>query len=309
MAPARQPRTAQIVVLFAATAAGAALLVALVVGTTRLPSASPPAGPAAGVVAECGAEVAGRFRRSPCTARPDLVVRVRGRRLARAWQGRYVAGGPGGWSELSMRPGGIRPVAQPGAGTSVGLFEVGPGDSPVPSGERAEAVASRERIGGDEGTESWYAWSTWFPRDFRPVARHTWNLFAQWHGSDPGGCRPNVSLLVNTVKAPPVIRLGARGGALDAPGCRPRHDRSWDTVPLRLGRWSDFLFHVRWSASPRRGFVELLVDGRVVVPRTSAATLYAGQGVYLKQGFYRAPARHVSRVIHGGMTRLRPPRP
>ncbi len=80
-------------------------------------------------------------------------------------------------------------------------------------------------------------------------------------------------------------------------------------MPLLRGRWYDFVFGVRWSANPRVGWIELAVDGRVVIALTHTATLYRGQGVYFKQGFYRAPYAGVSRVYQGGITRFAPPQP
>jgi hypothetical protein len=226
------------------------------------------------------------------------------------WRAGFSPDGPVGWDELQANPGSVRAQrAKAGSRPLVGVFTVRPGDSPVRSGERAEAVASPRQTGGGEGDEAWYVWSTYFPRKtFRPVPNSTWNIFTQWHGTKPDGCRPNVALQVNTVKSPPRLRLGARGGRLATGSCAEPHDHSWDFAPLRRGRWHDFGLHVRWSSDPRVGFVELVMDGRTVVPRTAHATLYTGQQVYFKQGFYRAPSSFNSQVIHGGVTRLRPPR-
>ena len=33
-------------------------------------------------------------------------------------------------------------------------------------------------------------------------------------------------------------------------------------MPLRLGHWYDFVFEVRWSATPSAGSIELAVNGR-----------------------------------------------
>ena len=52
------------------------------------------------------------------------------------------------------------------------------------------------------------------------------------------------------------------------------------------------------------GFVELWLNGVHVVPLTPLATLYSGQGSYLKQGFYRDHFGAVSRVYQTGVTRF-----
>ena len=262
---------------------------------------SPPVPPV-----ECDGRAQAARRTGQCVAHSDLRVRVHGRRTRATWSGAFGPRGPTGWKELQAERGGIRAVRSLG-GTRphIGVFTVRPGDAPVRSGERAEAVASPARTGGREGSEAWYVWSTYFPTEsFRPVPDSTWNIFTQWHGTEPDGCRPNVAMQVNTAKDPPQLRLGARGGRLAPGSCAEPYDNSWDYAPLETGRWHDFALHVRWSSSPRVGFVELVMNGRTVVPRTPHATLYAGQGVYLKQGFYRAPAEFTSRVLHGGVTRL-----
>jgi hypothetical protein len=229
-----------------------------------------------------------------------------GRRKAPLWTGRLSSRRLAGWAQRQALPGRIRIVRAPGAPRRrVVLFTVQPGDRPVSGGERAELAASRQATGGYERSEAWYAWSTYFPRDLNPLAAHTWNVFTQWHGTAPDHCSPDVALQVNTRPRPPRIRLAVRGGALARSSCAPQATLTRDTVALALGRWYDFALHVRWSADPRTGFVELAVNGRVVVPRIATATLYAGQGVYLKQGFYRGPSAATSHIYHGGVTRFR----
>lgn len=227
-----------------------------------------------------------------------------GRSHARRWSGSFASTRLRGWDQLQAAPGALRIVRGPRAGgRRVALFTVRPGDRPVPGGERAEVAASPRATGGSEGMTAWYAWSTYFPRDLNPVPDHTWNVFTQWHGTQPDGCSPNVALQVNTRARPARIRLSVRGGRLGA-GCSAQVTRSWDTVALPRRRWVDFALLVRWSADPRRGFVKLVVDGRVVVPGTATPTLYPRQGVYAKQGFYRGPSSRTSRIYQGGMTRF-----
>jgi hypothetical protein len=61
----------------------------------------------------------------------------------------------------------------------------------------------------------------------------------------------------------------------------------------------------RWSARKAQGRVLVLVNGKVKV-RAHAATLYKGQGVYLKQGFYRGTSSRTTTIYHDGMQRFRP---
>ena len=74
-------------------------------------------------------------------------------------------------------------------------------------------------------------------------------------------------------------------------------------APLQRGVWNDFVVHVKWSANPSVGFVELYHNGQQVVPPTPMATLYPGQGVYVKQGLYRnASIAPQGVVFHDGFT-------
>jgi hypothetical protein len=51
--------------------------------------------------------------------------------------------------------------------------------------------------------------------------------------------------------------------------------------------WYDFVYHVRWSSGPD-GFFDAWVNGARVLSH-QGATLYVGQGVYLKLANYHLP--------------------
>ena len=121
------------------------------------------------------------------------------------------------------------------------------------------------------GSEYFYRWSTMFDPSY-PSYR-TWQVFTQWHQS--AGCcgSPPVEFYVNGET------MYLRVGPTDALPL-------WNT-PLVRGVWYDFVFHVRWSDNPNVGFVELYLNGDLVLARTRAATNFPGQLNYLKQGLYR----------------------
>ena len=243
--------------------------------------------------------------RPGCLPASRLVLRVGERTLRPAWIGRLSSARFAGWEQRQVLPGGVRFVRVPGSrGRHVARFLVRPGDQPVPGGERAEVAASQAATGGGEGREAWYAWSTYLPADLAPLPSHTWNVFTQFHQTGRDHCSPNVALQINTRARPARIRLAVRGGTLDVATCRPGGHAAWDTVRAVRRRWYDFVLHVRWSADPQRGLVELFVNGRRVVAPARLATLYRGQGVYAKQGFYRGPSPRPSRIVHAGMTRF-----
>jgi len=170
---------------------------------------------------------------------------------------------------------------------------VRPADDPIgSSGERAEVLAG---TGEGLGTESWWSWSTYFGDDFVPIANSSWNIFTQWHHSGLSG-QSNAHFEVNTNTAPWTLQLRTFGGELDT------NQAVFPLGSFERNRWFDFVFHVRW-APDATGFVELWLNGEQVVPLTNTPTLYFGQGVYLKQGFYRAESNVTSVLYHDGMRR------
>jgi polysaccharide lyase-like protein len=250
--------------------------------------------------------VACRSHRPHCLASGRMTLSAHGRVHRAAWSGRFTSRALPDWEQRQAAARGVAIVAAPRLGRRrVARFTVRPGDRPVVGGERAEVAASAAATGGLEGSERWYAWSTYFPADLNPVPNATWNVFTQWHATGDDHCSPNVAMQVNTRARPARLRLAVRGGRLAVGSCAPQATMAWDTVVLESERWYDFALHVRWSAHPRRGLVELAVDGRVVVAPTTVPTLYPGQGVYVKQGFYRGPSTTTSRIYHGGITSLR----
>ena len=291
-----------------------ALTAALALGSAAAaasPSPRPPHAHASALAVECRSSLTAKLHRRPRCLPAERMTLLEGGRIRRpAWTGRMASPLLAGWNQRQAFAGGIRVVRGPGVGRRhVTLFSVRPGDRPVggsSGGERAEVAASTPDTAAGIGDERWYVWSTYFPRDFNPVPASTFNIFTQFHQlhATKDNCSPNVAFQVNTKLAPARIRLAVRGGSLNRTACIAQTTWSTDTVSLELGRWYDFAFHVLWSPDPASGFVELAIDGRLVVPRTPLATLYRGQTVYAKQGFYRAPSSLVSRIYQAGMTRF-----
>ncbi|WP_426751208.1 heparin lyase I family protein [Myxococcus sp. Y35] len=161
------------------------------------------------------------------------------------------------------------------------------GDDPInASGNRNELVRmTREPV----GSEYYYRFSTMFDSSF-PSAK-TWQLFTQWHHEGNSGSPP-VEFYVYGEE----IRLNIGGN----PGTIV-----WRT-PLVRGRWLDFIFHVKWSPDSKVGFVELYLDGKLVLPKRYIATQYRGQLNYLKVGLYRNDTvSPVGIVYHDGWTMAR----
>jgi hypothetical protein len=71
----------------------------------------------------------------------------------------------------------------------------------------------------------------------------------------------------------------------------------YKTVPLQRGRWSDWVFHVKWSYAAD-GFVDAFLDGQQVQQYRGPTYYNDENDPYMKMGVYRASTSAVySRVI------------
>ena len=219
--------------------------------------------------------------------------------LASTCVGNYETGSFRGWRSVQAVPGDVAVVKSPVRdGHYAGRFAVDQGSTPIAGLEsnRSEVALMTEEAAGQE---SWWAWSTYFPAGFTPNRNTTWNVFTQWPHHPSLYVAP-ISFYVNTTLEPAVIELHAWGGK---GSLKPPHRRYMKLAEFEREKWYDFVFHVRWGDSPSTGFVEVWVNGQHVVPLTPAATLYTGDGVYLKQGFYRNASENTAVVYHDALRR------
>ncbi|MGI8607232.1 MAG: polysaccharide lyase [Gaiellaceae bacterium] len=219
--------------------------------------------------------------------------------LASTCVGNYETGSFRGWRSVQAMPGDAAVVKSPVRdGQYAGRFAVDQGSTPIKSltSNRSEVAMMTQESAGDE---SWWAWSTYFPADFTPNRNTAWNVFTQWPHYPSLYVAP-ISFYVNTIPDPAAIELHAWGGE---GSLKPPHRRYFRLAEFEREKWYDFVFHVRWGDSPSTGFVEVWVNGQQVVPLTPAATLYSGNPVYLKQGFYRNASENKAVVYHDALRR------
>jgi len=212
-----------------------------------------------------------------------------------SWRGNYETGSFGQWNLGVQQLQGPATIVRDHVreGDYAARFEVRPKtDLTVPGGDRSEALTITGEVAG---TESWWAWSTYFDTDFNPNPDSAWNAFTQWHHTGPTG-QSNVTFMVDTASSPWNIQINAFGGKQD------QNKQVFPLADFQRNVWYDFIFHVRW-APDNTGFVEVWLNGTQVVPLTYRPTTYAGEGVYLKQGLYRGESRLTSVVYHDGMRR------
>jgi hypothetical protein len=188
-------------------------------------------------------------------------------------------------------------VTSPGRqGRYAARYEVDPGDNNVAgssaTGERTESLTSQDTTDGYEGHEDWYAWSTMFAPGFSSNDSG-WNAFTQFHNTGTSGQSMQFDVVGNTL-----IFLSYGGDFANPQHCEAVLDQN-----KQNGVWYDFVFHVKWSSNPSVGFFEIFENGKRVVSQTSCTTLYSGQGVYLKQGYYRVAQPNTAVIYDDGMRR------
>ena len=135
------------------------------------------------------------------------------------------------------------------------------GDDPIDASHFRNEVAYS--LDDARGKERFYAWSTLWPADYRTAPY--WQIFTQWHQTGLTGSPPFAFQVWGEE-----IVFGSHEGHL------------W-RAPFVRGKWHDFIVHVKWSDDRAVGFVEVTYNGQVVLPKRTMATLFPGQGIYLKQ--------------------------
>ena len=180
-------------------------------------------------------------------------------------------------------------------GRFAGRFEVRDGDNPIGFGDRAEVQLATDE---SEGDDRWYAWSTMFDRSF-PTS-DAWQVVTQWHASSDGP--PPLAFYVER------DRLTLQTNPYDERGVRSDPVLHW-SGPLDRGRWRHLRLHVIWSGNDEVGLVQLWVDGRRVTPKIRTRTLRPGEGVYLKQGYYRRSGEPRTGIVYHDGFRMSQARP
>jgi hypothetical protein len=140
------------------------------------------------------------------------------------------------------------------AGTHAARFELDRSDPPLHNGSRAEI--SGENPPEPRGVERWYGFSTYLPSSWT-VDRTPENI-VQWHqvgGDCSNGCSP--PLAINTQNGHYVLSQNWQK-SLSTPGDWNFEDS--DIGPYEVGRWTDWVVHVKWSTDDD-GLLQVWKDG------------------------------------------------
>lgn len=192
------------------------------------------------------------------------------------WSGDFSTGNLSQWSGFeAVDATRLQVLDAPGRPGTKALRATVRHDQLVENGYRAEVVKEPE---GLEGQERWYSWSTYFGPEF-PVSA-PWQVTTQWHNGFINGQTVGISPPVAFALLSDKMQLLTNSVA-DV-------EKKWWEAPIVRGQWVDYLFHVCWSGTAAKGFVELTVNGKLVVPRSAVSTMFAPYPNYLKQGLYRS---------------------
>jgi hypothetical protein len=222
--------------------------------------------------------------------------------------GDFETGNISQWPTKCPSPSGIQVVTSPvRQGTYSAKFTLNSGDKDSCSwgGERSELATNK--LSQKEGDEYYYAWSTYFPSDWKPVS--SWGVFTQWHTKYD--LNPAISLIMEQPTTG--IQLALCTGIQDgyASNCNPA-GRSFHTVvsSIQTGKWNDFIVHIKWS-STNTGLVEVWYRTEdqttfskpvslINIPTLQTKNGEAGYITYIQQGLYRSATGYTQTIYHDG---------
>jgi hypothetical protein len=157
--------------------------------------------------------------------------------------------------------------------------------------DRGSLMSGPPALWENEGNERWYRWQAMWPTGWvgsypkwdelwNPLARSPAGSLVEWHHDANGG--------VETGSAP--LYIGADDSDIwlclvdqATSNCRERPN----LAVLQRGHWHDFVMHAKWSPDSSVGFLEIWIDGVLVMPKHLTSTMYPRMRNYLVVGLYR----------------------
>lgn len=220
-------------------------------------------------------------RSSAAQPTPSAAAEVHGTEL---WRGDFDTGDTSQYDVEAAKDYSIT-VQDGGPGhPTAGRFEVRDGDTPVDTGERAEAKPPNF-TDVSEGDERWYSFSIMFDKSFTVSQRFC--IPMQWHPANADGTAAEGD--------PPLSLQCGPGDKLNL----NLHDETFIPIgTLDRGVWHSYLLHVKFSQDPRVAFYEVSRDGKPVVPKTSPKKPnLVGPRLYTKIGIYRHPINTSTQIV------------
>lgn len=161
-------------------------------------------------------------------------------------------------------------------------------DDPLVAGSKRAEL----KLGGvPANSEQWYAFSVYLPPTYKQDP--SGELIAQWHDV------PDFELGEGWKS--PALSLVTENGRLylrrfwDSKQVTGRNQQEGtekiDLGPYQIRKWTDLVFHVKWSYTSD-GLLELWQDGQLVVSKTGPNYYNDIRGPYLKIGMYKGDWKH-----------------
>lgn len=151
-------------------------------------------------------------------------------------------------------------------------FQLDRGDPIVAASSRAELV---DTTAEPADAERWYGFSVFLPSTVWQKPDPSAEILAQWHHAANTGSPP--------------LSLTSRNGRWEI-------SQHWEQLGQngkhtvvgnqQVGRWTDWVFHIRWSEGAN-GLVEVWKDGVRVFQQTGKNKYADGAGTYFKFGIYK----------------------
>jgi hypothetical protein len=147
-----------------------------------------------------------------------------------------------------------------------------------------------------EGDELWLGWQTMFPRN-------------QWNGVDRRGGGTiflqyhHVDLRANSFNGSPPLMFFANRDSISVTQCERYMCPESSIVtrhrePLRYDHWYTFVVHMIHSSDPRKGLLEVWVDGEKRVSVRTALLFGPNFANYMLTGQYRRPNSPATSVMY-----------
>ena len=139
--------------------------------------------------------------------------------------------------------------------------------------------------------EYWYGFSTYFPNTWRPDTQS--ELFVQWHAV--------ADKREGETARPPVLAIYIYGedyyikkrwdSKRNSNHLKIPHKKLWGgPITPDLGRWTDWVFHLKWSFG-NDGFVKVWKNGKQIVSDNGPNCYNDERGPYFRFGVYKWPWR------------------
>ena len=170
------------------------------------------------------------------------------------------------------------------AGRNAVRFEVRRDDADVADSKRAELKLAPVPA----KSERWYAVSLYLPEEYQEDP--TPEIVTQWHATpdfDKGETwrSPPLALLTHEGK----WRIGWRWDSKRVTeGNTPEGSQGRTLGSYETGRWTDWVFHVKWSWE-EDGLLQVWKDGKQVIHHKGPNAYHDKTGTYFKTGIYKWP--------------------